>query len=79
METEARSLIHYFVNGEVQSSHSDDLTVRKILTEAGSSPAEDYRLIRDSGHHEFKDLDDVVEIHEHERFTAIFCGPTPTS
>ena len=75
----AHKQITYFVNGEAQTTSSHKLTVRQILENAGFTPAEEYKLIRDNGHHEYKDLDEEVPLHEGERFTAIFQGPTPTS
>ena len=77
METER--LTKYFVNGEPQSSREDELTVRAILEHAGFKPADQYRLVRDNGHHTFTDLNQEVPIHSDERFTALFEGPTPTS
>ena len=79
METKTERQTKYFVNGEPQHSSEDELTVRAILEHAGFTPADQYRLVRDQGHHTYTDLDQVVEIHPEERFTAIFEGPTPTS
>lgn len=75
-ETEA---ITYYVNGERQETHHHKLTVRAILTNAGFAPAEDYRLVRDAGNHTYTNLDEEVPLHEDEKFTALFQGPTPTS
>ena len=77
METERLTL--YFVNGEPQRSEEDDLTVRTILERAGFRPADQYRLERDHPHLTYTDLNEVVEIHQEERFTALFEGVTPTS
>jgi hypothetical protein len=71
--------VTYFVNGEEQTTTKDKLTVREILTKAGFTPVEEYRLTRDEGHHVYQDYDEEVPLHEHERFTATFLGPTPTS
>ncbi|MHB8555893.1 MAG: hypothetical protein ACYDCB_09610 [Candidatus Dormibacteria bacterium] len=71
--------VKYFVNGEVQQSTERRLTVKVILTRAGFTPASDYDLTRDGDKHPFKDQDEEVELHEDERFTATFVGPTPTS
>jgi len=79
LETETERRTQYFVNGEPQHSAEDELTVRAILEHAGFKPAEQYRLVRDDGHHTYRDLDQKVELHPGERFTAIFEGPTPTS
>jgi hypothetical protein len=69
----------YFVNGEKQRTDVRDLTVRQILEAAGFRPPDQYRLIRDAGHKVYTSVDEVVEIHQEERFTALFEGPTPTS
>jgi hypothetical protein len=69
----------YYVNGESQTTHQHKLTVRTILTNAGFTPAEDYRLVRDAGNHTYTNLDEEVPLHESEKFTALFQGPTPTS
>ena len=77
MQTERLTL--YFVNGEAQHSAEDDLTVRAILERAGFKPADQYRLERDHPHRTYTSLDEVIEIHQEERFTALFEGVTPTS
>ncbi len=72
-------VITYYVNGERQTTHHHKLTVRTILVNAGFTPAEDYRLVRDAGNHAYTNLDEEVPLHEDEKFTALFQGPTPTS
>jgi hypothetical protein len=74
-----RKIITYFVNGEAQTTMQDTRTVREILTDAGFTPAEDYRLTRDEGHHVYQDYNQEVPLHKNEKFTATFLGPTPTS
>jgi hypothetical protein len=71
--------IRYFVNGAIQTTDDRKLTPREILTNAGFLPAEDYRLIRDDGNKVLADLDKEESIHQDERFTALFGGPTPVS
>ena len=78
VQTETKA-ITYFVNGERQETHHRELTARIILTDAGFTPAEDYRLVRDAGNHTYTNLDEEVPLHEDEKFTALFQGPTPTS
>ena len=78
VQTETKA-ITYFVNGERQETPYRELTVRVILTNAGFTPAEDYRLVRDAGNHTYTNLDEEVPLHEDEKFTALFQGPTPTS
>jgi hypothetical protein len=76
---ETKKSTEYFVNGERQVTDDHALTVRTILSSAGFRPPEQYRLIRDAGNKAFTNLDESVEIHKDERFTALFEGPTPTS
>ena len=71
--------IKYYVNSEEQTTTQDKLTVRAILTDAGFTPAEEYRLTRDEGHHVYHDYNEEVPLHENEKFTATFVGPTPVS
>jgi hypothetical protein len=71
--------IDYFVNGERQVTTERKLTVAQILEHAGFTSPVEYQLERDRGHHKFTDLDHEVEVHDDERFTATFIGPTPTS
>jgi hypothetical protein len=78
VHTETKA-INYYVNGERQETHHHKLTVRAILTNAGFTPVEDYRLVRDAGNHTYTNLDEEVPLHEDEKFTALFQGPTPTS
>jgi hypothetical protein len=78
-EVETSRLIVYFVNGEKQETDVRQLTVRQVLNRAGFRPPEQYRLIRDEGQKVYASLDEEVEIHQNERFTALFEGPTPTS
>lgn len=71
--------VTYYVNGEKQTTRQEKLTVREILTAAGFTPVTDYQLTRDEGHHVYRDYDEEVPLHEDERFTATFVGPTPVS
>lgn len=79
MATTTDKLIHYSVNGEGQSTTERKLTVRRILESAGFAPADQYELTRDKGNHKFKSLEEEESIHEAERYTATFRGPTPVS
>ena len=71
--------VTYYVNGEAQTTAHHKLTVREILTAAGFTPVTEYQLTRDEGHHVYRDYDEEVPLHQHERFTATFVGPTPVS
>jgi hypothetical protein len=74
-----RKTITYYVNGEPQTTTQDELTVREILSDAGFTPADEYRLTRDEGGHVYEDYNEEVPLHENEKFTATFLGPTPVS
>lgn len=71
--------IEYFVNGERQFTDEKKLTVAMILEHAGFKPANQYQLTRDEGEFVYTNYDEEVPLHKHERFTALFLGPTPTS
>jgi len=74
-----RKTLTYLVNGERLTTDQHDLTVREILTAAGFTPVEQYRLTRDKGNHVYENYDHKVGLHEGERFTVTYLGPTPTS
>jgi hypothetical protein len=69
----------YFVNGEEQVTHEHSLTVGQILERAGFLPVHEYELTQDSDGHTYDHYDHKVELHEDERFTATYIGPTPVS
>ena len=70
--------IHYSVSGEQQQTTERKLKGHEILEKAGFTPAADYKLTRDpSGHVVGLDVDEPI--HEGEKFTATFQGPTGTS
>jgi hypothetical protein len=73
-----KGTIHYSVSAEAQVTDEHKLTGREILELAGFTPADDYRLTRDSGGKEIG-LNEEVPIHDGEAFTAIYRGITPTS
>jgi hypothetical protein len=72
--------ITYFVDNEPQTTSSHELTVRQILANSGNDPATHY-LVELQGDHQvpLKNLDELVKLHEREKFAAIFTGPTPVS
>lgn len=74
-----RKIITYYVNGEAPTTTQHKLTVREILTDAGFTPAEEYRLTRDEGHHVYQDYNEEVPLRDSEKFTTTFIGPTPVS
>ncbi|MGO8875495.1 MAG: hypothetical protein ACLQNG_07000 [Acidimicrobiales bacterium] len=71
--------ITYFVNGEKQATREHKRQVREILEKAGFLPVHEYELTRDSDGHTYKHYDEEVQLHENERFTATYIGPTPVS
>jgi len=78
--TETRSHeIRYFVNGEQQLTHHASLRVGEILDDAGFRPVHEYELTRDADGHTYTHYDQEVHLHENERFTATYIGPTPVS
>jgi hypothetical protein len=72
-------LLTYFVNGEALRTTEKQLTVREILQDAGFTPVKEYRLSRNADHHVFEHYGTEVRLHDGEKFTATFLGPTPTS
>ena len=76
---ERRHLLTYFVNGEPLRTTEKELTVREILKDAGFTPVKEYRLSRNADHHVFEHYGAEVPLHDGEKFTATFLGPTPTS
>lgn len=69
----------YFVNGESQTTTEHELTVGQILENAGSTPASNYELEDDNTGKTYTDPSEAVHVHEGQRFTATYTGPTPTS
>ncbi|MDQ0201943.1 hypothetical protein J2S10_005154 [Neobacillus ginsengisoli] len=65
-------IITYFVNGEGYESTEHKLTVTSILSNAGLTSPENYRLIRDNGNKPLTDYEEVVSLHDNIRFTALF-------
>lgn len=71
---------NYFVNGEVETTEVEELSVRAILENAGFKPAEEYTLKGENPKHDYgSSYDEQVKIHENQRFDALHKGPTPTS
>lgn len=76
---EKKHEVTYFVNGEVQVTAEHSVTVAHILERAGFLPVHEYELTRDSDGHTYDHYEHKVELHEGERFTATYIGPTPVS
>lgn len=71
--------IVFFVNKRKGFTHQHKITGAQILEKTDFVPVNEYRLIRDEGHHEITNFDEPIPVHEGEEFTAIFKGVTPTS
>jgi len=76
---EPNRTINYLVNGETEQTNEQKLTVAQILESAGFTPFDEYQLTRDEGHVTYTNYSEEVPLHDGERFTATFTGPTPTS
>jgi len=73
-------VITYFVNGEEEHTTEKELSVGSILQKAGFTPSSDYTLTGENPPQDFDSrYDEMVHMHQNERFTARFKGPTPTS
>lgn len=72
--------VTYFVNGEAETTTADELSVGAILEGAGFTPKTDYTLKSENPPRDYgSNYDEMVRIHSHQRFQALFKGPTPTS
>jgi phenylalanyl-tRNA synthetase beta subunit len=78
--TETKRETTYFVNGERETTTDAELSVRRILENAGFTPATDYTLKSEDPKIDFdSEYDREVPIHHDQRFRAHHKGPTPTS
>ena len=78
-------LIHYEVNGEPQTTKKSPISLEIILTKAGRDagidPAEpqSYRLENVATGDRYEKLDELVPVHDGDKFVAIHTGPTPVA
>lgn len=80
LQSATHQTITYFVNGESETTDQGELTVRAILEGAGLAPATDYVLMSENPPKDYgTNYDELVRLHEHERFLGLFKAPTPTS
>ena len=73
--------IEYTVDDEPQSTTSEQLTPREILTNAHFDPNSHY-LVQIEGKHQesYKDRpDEPIHMHPHMKFVSVSTGPTPVS
>ena len=80
MENQHHLSINYYVNGEREITHSSTLSVREILTHSEFIPVENWTLKsldpkKDYG----SSYNEIITIHEGERFECLHKGPTPVS
>jgi hypothetical protein len=70
----------YYVDNEPQTTTQQKLTVRAILTNAGYL-AEEHYLVELKGNHQepHKNLDEEINVHNNQKFAAVFTGATPVS
>jgi len=72
----------FLVNNETQPLNELRKRVRQILQEAGQVPPESFFLIEfgpGSEERRFTDLDQEIDLHENQRFAAVYRGSTPVS
>lgn len=79
-ETEVKKKVVYFVDGEKQETHQEELTPRQILVNAGFKPEETkLSIVKGKERIPLPNLDEPVKIHEGEKFVTAHCGQTPVS
>lgn len=82
-EHEWTKTIKFYVDTDAVTTDKRKLKVREILTLSGNTPPKDYELERLAGHSNqgktYTDLEEEVEVHPDERFSATFTGETPYS
>lgn len=73
--------ITFFVNEQPVPTEKPELTGLEILELSHNTPTDQFKLerIEGDGRRIPIPLDELVKIHEHERFAALFQGPTPLS
>lgn len=73
--------ITYTVDGDMQTTTEHKLTPRQILVNAHLDPSERYLLEIKGKHKEsFQDrMDELIPIHEHQKFITAFVGAVPVS
>ncbi len=69
-------LIHYTVDGEIQSTTDETLTPREILEDARIDPSTHYLMRVEGGHRQsFKDNpDEPITLDEHMQFVSVEAG-----
>ena len=78
-------VIHYKVNGEIQTAEDSPIPLRDILEKAGRKAGiepndlERYRLENSGTEARYEGLDEPVPIHDGDQFVAIYIGKTPVA
>jgi uncharacterized small protein (DUF1192 family) len=71
--------ITYVVNGEPLTTTEQKLSVRAMITTAGYTPVENYRLASASNNYVYDDYDQKILLRNGENFTVTFLGNTPVA
>ena len=73
--------IHYTVNDEPQETAERTLTPNQIMTLAGINSGENYLVeIRGRERKSYQDRpDELIHMHEHQKFVTVFTGSVPVS
>lgn len=73
--------VHYYVDDEVQETREHHLSPKTILENAELDPKTHY-LVRVDGNHRqsYRDKpDELIDLHQQEKFISVSLGPTPVS
>jgi len=80
LERPAGQELTYFVDAEKQETRERELTVGQILEKAGLDPKTHYLVeVRGAEQIKLTDPNELVKLHEHEKFISVFTGVTPLS
>lgn len=73
--------IVFFIGKEKYTTDKDKLTVREILTQFAEEDPNETKLVLRKGkdHHEYSDLDEVIELKNGMKFILFDKQPTPVS
>ena len=76
-----KDVIDYTVSGEPQKTEACELPAQIILKNAGYDPETHYlTLMQGNSPVSYRDkANDSIHMHEHMKFLAISCEPTPVS
>lgn len=73
----------FFVDNEEIQTDQKTLMVREILAKSENTPVENFSLMEEKNNENpakrYDDLDEEINVHEKQRFVALFKGATPVS